>query len=207
LFRFPERYRYKSSVLTSTEAKSKLLSVLKAKSVFHGDFTLASGAKSTYYIDCRLTTLDPEGAWLVGQVMYSLIQAEASARGIKIDSVGGLTMGADPIALSIGMFSFFSKDPQPVRSFVVRKAPKAHGQTKLIEGNFKPGDAVVVLDDVVTRGDSTIAAINSVVNEGGKVAFVAVLVDRQQGGREKIESMGYKVLSAFRRDDLLDSTH
>jgi orotate phosphoribosyltransferase len=196
--------RYKTGVLTDLEAKVKLLSLLREKSVFHGDFTLASGAKSTYYIDCRLTTLDPEGAWLVGQVMYSLIQEEAAARSLGIVAVGGLTMGADPIALSIGMYSYFSKAPHPLRSFVVRKAPKAHGQTKLIEGNFKPGDTVVVLDDVVTRGDSTITAINAVVNEGGKVAFVAVLVDRQQGGREKIESMGCRVLSVFRRDDLLD---
>jgi orotate phosphoribosyltransferase len=102
------------------------------------------------------------------------------------------------------MYSVFAKDPHPLQSFVVRKAPKAHGQTKLIEGNFKPGDSVVVLDDVVTRGDSTITAINAVINEGGKVAFVGVLVDRQQGGREKIESMGHRVLFAFQRDDLLN---
>lgn len=201
---FSASCRYKAGMLTTPEAKSKLLSLLREKSVSYGDFTLASGAKSTYYIDCRLTTLDPEGAWLVGQVMHSLIQTAAAASGIKIDAVGGLTMGADPVALSVGMVSFFSKDPQPLRPFVVRKAPKAHGQTKLVEGNFKPGDSVVVLDDVITSGSSTITAINSVVNEGGKVAFVAVLVDRQQGGREKIESMGYRVLSAFQRDDLLN---
>jgi orotate phosphoribosyltransferase len=196
--------RYKAEMLPTSEAKSKLLSLLREKSVSYGDFTLASGARSNYYIDCRLTTLDAQGAWLVGQVMYSLIQGEAAARGLKIDAVGGLTMGADPVALSIGMFSFLVKDPQPLRCFVVRKAPKAHGQTKLIEGNFKPGDAVVVLDDVITSGDSTITALNSVVKEGGKVAFVAVLVDRQQGGREKIESLGHRVVSAFRRDDLLN---
>ena len=190
-------------MLTTTEAKTRLLAILREKSVAYGDFTLASGAKSTYYIDCRLTTLDSEGAWLVGQVMHSLIQGEAKSRGVKVNAVGGLTMGADPIALSIGMTSFSAKDSPPIRSFVVRKAPKAHGQTKLIEGNFIKGDTVVVLDDVITRGDSTISALNAVVNEGGKVAFVAVLVDRQQGGREKIESMGYPVVSAFRRDDLL----
>jgi orotate phosphoribosyltransferase len=190
-------------MLTTLEAKSKLLSLLREKSVAYGDFTLASGAKSTYYIDCRLTTLDPEGAWLVGQVMHGLIRDEAAARGIRIDAVGGLTMGADPVALSVAMYSFYSKDPQPLGSFVVRKAPKTHGQTKLIEGNFKAGAAVVVLDDVVTRGDSTLSAIKAVVDEGGNVAFVAVLVDRQQGGREKIESLGYRVLSAFQRDDLL----
>jgi orotate phosphoribosyltransferase len=201
--RIPAARRYKTRVLNNSDAKSKLLALLRERSVAHGDFTLASGAKSAYYIDCRLTTLDPQGAWLVGQVMHSLIQSEAAARSLKIDAVGGLTMGADPIALSTAMYSFYAKDPQAFGSFVVRKAPKAHGQTKLIEGNFKSGDTVVVIDDVVTRGDSTITAINAVINEGGKVAFVAVLVDRQQGGREKIESLGYRVLSAFRKDDLL----
>jgi orotate phosphoribosyltransferase len=98
-------------MLTNSEAKTQLLSLLREKSISYGDFTLASGAKSTYYIDCRLTTLDPQGAWLVGQVMHSLILGEAAARGVKIDAVGGLTMGADPISLSIGMYSFFCKDP------------------------------------------------------------------------------------------------
>jgi len=190
-------------MLTNTDAKSQLLRMLQAKSVFRGDFVLASGARSSYYIDCRLTTLDPEGAWLVGQVMHSIIQAEASALDLQINAVGGLTMGADPISLAVGMYSFSVKDTPPLRPFVVRKAAKGHGKTKLIEGNFKSGDLVVVVDDVVTRGESSINAINAVVNEGGRVAFVAVLVDRQEGGREKIQEMGYRVVSAFQRDDLL----
>jgi orotate phosphoribosyltransferase len=190
-------------MLTNAQAKSRLLSLLREKSVFHGDFVLSSGAKSSYYVDCRLTTLDAEGAWLVGQVMHSLIQTEAVARGVKISSVGGLTMGADPMAVAIGMYSFFVKDAPPLRMFIVRKAPKSHGQAKLIEGNFKRGDTVVVIDDVVTRGDSTISAINAVEKEGGKVAFVAVLVDRQEGGRQKIESLGHRVVSAFERDELI----
>src|SRR5262249_10374341 len=132
------------------QARPQLLKLLKAKSVFYGDFVLSSGAKSSYYIDCRLTTLDPEGAWLVGQVMRNLIRAEARARNVKVNSIGGLTMGADPIALAVGMRSFGAKDRPALRPFVVRKAAKGHGQTKLIEGNFKHGDNVVVLDDVVT---------------------------------------------------------
>jgi orotate phosphoribosyltransferase len=187
----------------SSDARPKLLSLLQAKSIFHGDFLLSSGARSTYYIDCRLTTLDPEGAWLVGQVMHDLIQGEAKSRGVRVDSIGGLTMGADPIALATGMWSFSRKDDSPWRIFVVRKTPKGHGQTKLIEGNFKAGDTVVVLDDVITRGDSTIKAIEAVEREGGKVAFVAVLVDRQEGGRKKIEDSGYPVVSAFVRDELI----
>ena len=189
--------------LDFNEAKSRLLKILRSKSVFHGDFTLASGAKSNYYIDCRLTTLDSEGAALVGQVIYTLIAEQTKKQNITVSGVGGLTMGADPIALATGMHSFRENPSSPLQPFVVRKAPKSHGQTKLIEGNFKAGDQVVVIDDVVTKGDSTIAAIDAVKREGGKVAFVVVLVDRQQGGREKIEAQGYRVVSAFTKEDLL----
>jgi len=181
--------------------KAELLALLRKKSVFHGEFTLASGTKSNYYIDCRLTTFDPLGATLVGRLMHELICIEAERRGVRIDAVGGLTMGADPVALATAMASVNST--HPFQCFVVRKAPKTHGQTKLIEGNFKKGDTVVVIDDVVTRGESTISAINAVLNEGGKVAFVAVLVDRQEGGCDKIEAMGYPVVSLFKRDDIV----
>src|SRR5882672_5398882 len=190
-------------MLTFHQARTELSDLLRSKSVFHGDFTLSSGARSNYYLDCRLTTLDPNGAWLVGQTMHTLIRKEQAARNARIDAVGGLTMGADPIGLAVGMFSCWVKDAAPLQVFSVRKAPKGHGQTKLIEGNFRKGDTVVVLDDVVTSGVSTIAAINAVVKEGGTVAFVAVLVDRQEGGREKIETLGHVVVSLFKRDELL----
>jgi len=186
---------------SKTALRAELLALLKKKSVFHGEFTLASGAKSTYYIDCRLTTFDPLGASLVGQLMHELIRSEAERRTVQIDAVGGLTMGADPVALATAMASLAS--PRPMQCFAVRKTPKAHGQTKLVEGNFKNGDTVVVIDDVITRGESTITAINAVLNEGGKVAFVAALVDRQEGGRDKIEGMGYPVVSLFKRDDIV----
>ena len=185
------------------EAKAALLNLLQKKSVFHGDFTLSSGAKSNYYIDCRLTTFDPEGAWLVGQLMHSLIRKEQTSRKLNVVAVGGLTMGADPVALAVGMYSHRAKDASPLQVFSVRKSPKAHGQTKLIEGNFRKGDTVVVLDDVVTRGESTIAAINAIEKEGGTVAFVVVLVDRQEGGREKIEAMGHPVFALFTKGELL----
>jgi orotate phosphoribosyltransferase len=120
-----------------------------------------------------------------------------------VNAVGGLTMGADPIALAVGMHSHRVQDASPLQVFSVRKSPKAHGQTKLVEGNFKKGDSVVIIDDVVTRGESTIAAINAIEKEGGTVAFVAVLVDRQEGGREKIEAMGHPVVALFTKDDLL----
>ena len=185
------------------QARTELMDLLRTKSIFHGDFTLASGAKSNYYFDCRLTTLDPKGAWLIGQLMHSLIRREEASRKLKIDAVGGLTMGADPVALAVTMFSCCAKEGAPLQTFSVRKNPKAHGQTRLIEGNFKKGDTVVVVEDVVTRGDSTIAAINAVVNEGGRVAWVIVLVDRNEGGRAKIEALGYPVFALFERDELI----
>jgi len=188
----------------SDSDRQQLLAKLKEKSVFFGDFQLSSGGRSSFYIDCRLTTLDPQGACLVGRVMNAMIQREIEAGGLPVAAVGGLTMGADPVALAIGMASWMESSPRLLNVFSVRKAPKAHGQTKLIEGNFAPGDTVVVLDDVVTRGDSTLKAIESVEQAGGKVAFVAVLVDREEGGSEKIRALGHKVLSAFRRVELTD---
>jgi orotate phosphoribosyltransferase len=182
--------------------RQQLLAKLKEKSVFFGDFLLSSGGRSPFYIDCRLTTLDPEGACLVGKVLNAMIQQEIAASGQPVKAVGGLTMGADPVALAIGMSSFTESSPQLLQVFSVRKAPKAHGQTKLIEGNFASGDTVVVLDDVVTRGDSTIRAIESVEQAGGKVAFVAVLVDREEGGSDKVRALGHKLLCAFKRVEL-----
>src|SRR5689334_21316705 len=132
--------------MTDELAKTELLALLKRKSVFHGEFILASGAKSNVYIDCRLTTFDPTGALLVGQLVHAIIRRESAARKLHIDAVGGLTMGADPLALAAGMQSVLAKDATPLQVFAVRKAPKSHGQTKLVEGNFKKGDTVVVVD-------------------------------------------------------------
>ena len=188
----------------SNDNKSKLLKLLREKSVFFGSFKLSSGATSNYYVDCKLTTLNPEGALLVGQVLYEMIDEKASSLGIKIDAVGGLTMGADPVALAIGMASVRHNPLGYYEIFSVRKTAKTHGQNKLIEGNFQRGNHVVVIDDVVTRGDSTLQAIQAVEQAGGSVEFVAVLVDRQEGGREKIEGEGYAVLSAFSKNDLLN---
>lgn len=181
-----------------------LYRLLKEKSFFTGDFTLASGKKSNYYIDCRLTTLDPEGACLVGAAIRKTIFDKCHELETNVDSIGGLTLGADPIALSASMASYQGEDIQILKPFVVRKAAKEHGKGKQIEGGFKEGDSVVALDDVITTGGSTLKAIEAIENEGGKVAFVLVLVDRQEGGKEIIEEAGYKVFSLFTRDELFN---
>ena len=146
--------------------KSELLALLRQKSVFHGDFVLSSGAHSKYYVDCKLTTFDSKGAWLVGEAMYNLIRQTARSLNCQIRGVGGLTMGADPVSLAVGMMSQRDVGSEPLKTFSVRKSQKSHGQAKLIEGNFKEGDLVVVIDDVITKGESTLKAIEAVVQAG-----------------------------------------
>jgi orotate phosphoribosyltransferase len=184
-------------------ARDELRSILLSKSIKTGDFVLASGARSNLYVDCRVTTLDARGAVLVGELMHELLRREEQQRGIKVDALGGLTMGADPISLSTAMRSSLAGDATPLRCFVVRKEAKGHGRGKRIEGNFQPGDSVVVIDDVITTGDSTLKAIAAVEEEGAKVAFVMVLVDREEGGRANIEGKGYPVAALFRRSELV----
>ena len=185
--------------------REELIGILRGKSVHTGTFTLASGATSDFYVDCRLTTLDARGARLVGRVGWELVRKTASELGLDVASVGGLTMGADPISLAIAMAS----DEAPgesgsIQAFAVRKEPEEQGRGRQVEGNFKEGDAVVVIDDVITTGGSTIKAIEAIEREGGKVAFVVVLVDRQEGGKAAIEEKGHKVFPIFTRAEILE---
>jgi orotate phosphoribosyltransferase len=168
-----------------------------------GDFTLASGAKSDLYVDCRLTTLDARGGSLVGQVLLPVLRAAEKELAVKVAGVGGLTMGADPVALSVAVASNQADPATAVHAFSVRKEAKQHGRKKLVEGNFKAGDVVAVVDDVITTGGSTLKAIDQIEAEGGKVALALVLLDREEGGRANIEARGVKVFTAFTRTELL----
>jgi orotate phosphoribosyltransferase len=188
--------------LMQASAKDQLRALLQQKSVCHGEFTLASGAKSDFYIDARVTTFDPRGACLIGKVGWNLLKETATKLNKSIDAVGGLTLGADPIALGIGIAAERENSSTPLQVFTVRKAVKDHGRQKRIEGNFSAGDSVVVVDDVITTGGSTIQAIDAIEQAGGHVAFVLVLVDREEGGRQNIEKRGYEVVSIFTRRDL-----
>jgi len=182
--------------------KEQLRALLQEKSVCHGNFTLASGAKSDFYVDARVTTLDPRGACLIGELGWQLVKETASKLGRRVNAIGGLTLGADPVALSIGMAAQLEDPSTPLQVFTVRKSVKEHGRLKRIEGNFSPGDSVVVVDDVITTGGSTIQAIDAIKEAGGHIAFVIVLVDREEGGRQSIERLGHLVVPIFTRSDL-----
>jgi orotate phosphoribosyltransferase len=130
------------------------------------------------------------------------VKETASKLGKRVDAIGGLTMGADPVALSIGIAAQRQDSSSPLQVFTVRKTAKEHGRLKRIEGNFSSGDSVVVVDDVITTGGSTIQAIGAIEEAGGQIAFVIVLVDREEGGRANIEKRGYKVVPIFTRADL-----
>lgn len=186
------------------ELKSELLHALAEKSVRRGSFTLASGAQSDLYVDAKLTTLDPRCALLIGRIAWELIKNTAAERKLRVDAVGGLTMGADPIALSIGIAAHLDDPTNTLRVFNVRKDQKKHGLRKHVEGNFSPGDSVVVIDDVITTGGSTLQAIDKIEADGGQVAFAIVLVDRQeQNGRANIEARGCPVVAIFNRQEVL----
>jgi len=162
--------------------------LLLERSVRRGDFTLSSGKRSSFYIDCRLTTMSAEGMVLVGRLGLS----EIVAMGWRPKAIGGLTMGADPVAYAIAAASFgtdFQMD-----AFSVRKEAKAHGTGQRIEGNFAPGDEVVVVEDVITTGGSAEQAIATVVSAGGIVLGVLAVVDREEGGRGYLEQAGRKVV-------------
>jgi orotate phosphoribosyltransferase len=195
--------RAKNKNLVESSLKDQLQALLQEKSIYRGEFTLASGAKSDFYVDARLTTLDPRGACLIGEVGWELVRETASKLGKRVNAIGGLTMGADPVALSIGIASQRQDSSSPLQVFTVRKTAKEHGRQKRIEGNFSSGDSVVVVDDVITTGGSTLQAIDAIEEAGGQIAFVIVLVDREEGGRANIEQRGYKVVPIFTRADLI----
>jgi len=182
--------------LLKKNLKAQLLDVVKEKSLLTNvKRVLTSGKTSHYYIDAKMTTLDPKGANLVGRLILEILKP------FEFDAIGGYTLGADPIVSVVSALSAESVRPFP--AFIVRKEPKKHGERKLIEGPFQTGWNVIVVDDVVTSGGSTLKACKAVEEEGGKVVLTLTIVDRLEGGRENLEGAGYKFISLLTRDDLL----
>lgn len=173
--------------------RERLLKILKEKSLVFEKVKLSSGKESDYYIDAKLTTLDPEGSHLVATIFLDMI------KDLAVDAVGGFTLGADPIVGSVVTLSHLRG--RAISGFIVRKEPKKHGRQKLIEGVLPEGARVVIVEDVVTTGSSVKKAISAVEEAGGKVLRVLCIVDREEGGREALK--GYDFTPIFTIKNLL----
>jgi len=168
--------------------KEALKKLLLEKAVKIGEFTLASGKKSNFYIDCRKVTLHPEGARLIAKIILEKI------KGLKVDAVGGLTLGADPITASIVALS-------DLPGFIVRKKAKEHGTRQKIEGLIEPGWNVLIVEDVATTGASALEAIRAVEDFGAKVVKVISVVDRQEGAAEALKKYDFDPI--FKKSELV----
>ena len=178
--------------------KTELIRLICEKSFQYSQepvFKLASGKMSSFYVNCKPVTLSPRGMYLIGHLVFDAI------RDMNVQGVGGLTFGADPIAMAT---SFVSEIKQhPVKAFSIRKTRKDHGIIKWIEGDLSPGDRVAIVEDVATTGGSTIKAIERAREEGLRVERIIVMIDRQEGGIDNIKALVPDVISLITKDELL----
>ena len=184
--------------MTVSEMKERLGEIILERSFKYSDnppFTLASGRQSNYYFNCKPTTLDPEGMNLIGGIIFDMVKDSS------ITAAGGLTLGADPIANALSVISY--QKGKPIKSFIVRKDVKDHGTKSAIEGNVKSGDRVLILDDVITTGGSTITAIEQAKRAGLVVDGVITLIDREEGGRENIRKHIENIRSILTRTEVM----
>ncbi len=184
--------------MTIDEMKERLGEIILERSFKYSEnppFTLASGRQSNYYFNCKPTTLDPEGMNLIGSIIFDMI------RDSSITAAGGLTLGADPIANALSVISY--QKGKPIKSFIVRKDVKDHGTKSAIEGSVKAGDRVLIIDDVITTGGSTITAIEQARKAGLVVDRVITLIDREEGGRENIHKHVDNIQSILTRTEIM----
>ena len=180
------------------ERKRRLAKLLMEKSYREGSFVLASGKKSDFYFDCRVTSLSAEGSWLIGSLFNDLL------KNLAIAGVGGMTMGADPLVSAVTVISW--SQGRPLNGLLVRKQAKGHGTGQFVEGlgNFSQGDSVAMLEDVVTTGGSLLTACARVADCGLRIAGCCAILDRQEGGREAIAEAGYNLISLYTRQELVE---
>ena len=182
----------------NTKMKEELIKLIYHKSFKYSEtpaFKLVSGRMSRFYVNCKPTTLSARGMFLVGHLMFEAINDPG------VVGIGGLTFGADPIAVATAFASELKG--KPINAFSIRKAQKDHGIVKWIEGDIKPGDRVVIIDDVATTGGSTVKAIERARSEGVHVVKAVILVDRQEGGLENIRKHVPDVSAIISRDELM----
>jgi len=178
-----------------TDARARLLEIIRKKSLLRGSFKLVSGAVSDYYLDMKPTTFDPEGATLIAEIVCGMLADDAD-----VDAIGGLELGAVPIVAAVCAHSFHGR---PVNGFVVRKEKKGHGTDQKIDGNFKPNTTVVLIEDVTTKGGSVMQAVNAVRAQGATVKKIITIVDRLEGAAENLRKEGLVLAPIFTTRDLL----
>lgn len=176
------------------EKRARLLDIVKERSLRFGDFVLRSGKRSNFFLDGKGTTLSAEGAALVGEVLFDAI------RDLEVDAVGGLTLGADPIATAISIESW--RQGRPIDAFIVRKETKDHGMGDRIAGTLRPGSRVVIVEDTVTTGSAIQAAIDAVREAGHTIVKIVAIVDRGAGAADNFKAQGYEYGWVFTLDDL-----
>ncbi|MDX1673650.1 MAG: orotate phosphoribosyltransferase [Longimicrobiales bacterium] len=184
--------------MTRTD-RDRLLELLRSRSVRRGDFVLSGGGRSTFYIDARVTTMSGLGQLLIGRVGLDALDAA----GWSPACVGGLTLGADPVSYALAHAAV--REGRNLDAFTVRKEAKAHGTGRRIEGGFQRDGDIVVVEDVVTTGDSALRAIQVVEESGGRVVGVLSVVDRENSGRDRLERAGYPLVALFTASELLES--
>jgi orotate phosphoribosyltransferase len=187
----------KPTPTTSARTRTRLLEIIRKKSLITegGPFKLASGAMSDYYLDMKPTTFDPEGAALIAEIIVDMLADEG-----EVDSIGGLELGAVPIVAAACAHSFGKR---PVNGFVVRKEKKGHGTDQKIDGNFRDGSRVVLIEDVTTKGGSVMQAVRAVRDRGATVATIITIVDRLEGAADNLKKEGLTLRPIFTRHDLL----
>lgn len=184
-----------SDHVSISSLKKRLLEIIRQKSLLTkgGPFKLASGAMSSYYLDMKPTTFDPEGANLISEIALSMLPPD-------VDAIGGLEVGSVPIVIAISMRSW---PKHPISGFVVRKEKKGHGTDKLIDANFTPNSTVVLFEDVTTTGESVMQAVRAVRQQGGTVKKIITIVDRLEGAVDNLKREGIKLEAIFKAQDLL----
>ena len=175
--------------------KNQLLQLLKERALKRGDFVLSSGKKSTYYLDGRIITLTPEGAYLVARIVLELI------RGKHISALGGPSLGADPIVGAVAALSYI--EHTPLKTFIIRKQAKEHGMKRLIEGPaIETKDKIILVDDVLTTGKSILEAQQALLDSGLQAHEALVIVDRREGAGEQLSQAGIALTSIFTIEEL-----
>lgn len=179
-----------------TEARAQLFEVLKTQAFFRGKFILSSGKESNFYLDARLVTLSPAGAYLTAKIMLGMI------KGRPVDAIGGPTLGADPMAGAIASLSY--QDGVPVNTFIIRKQPKAHGKQQQIEGPaLKENASVVIIDDVATTGKAFVESVEVLQKMDMRVAQAICVIDRKEGAAEALAKYHVPLKSIFTIDEFL----